>query len=261
MPWAWILAAILLLSLLPNTGEAGPSSAKALFREGNRLYEKRDYTGALARFEEAYARKNDPRILLNMGLTREKLDRLPKAAVDYERFLEAAAGGRYLKRARAVRGLLEKLRKKVASVLVACAVDGAVVSVGASKKGTTPLPFPVYLKAGTYQLTVEKTGHVAFRRQLTLAAGQHEKLEVPLAALPPPKPVRKPAGPKTVVLKPLPPAPRPQPLTRARPIYKRWWFWTAIGVVAAGSAAAVIATQAGGDNRLPGGELGKYSLD
>jgi len=36
-------------------------------------------------------------------------------------------------------------------------------------------------------------------------------------------------------------APRPRP-----PIYKRWWFWTSLGVVAGGVAAAVIATQVGG---------------
>ncbi len=48
-----------------------------------------------------------------MSLTREKLGRLPEAAVDYERFLEVASGGRYPRRARAVKSLLAKLRLRV----------------------------------------------------------------------------------------------------------------------------------------------------
>lgn len=32
----------------------------------------------------------------------------------------------------------------------------------------------------------------------------------------------------------------PPPPVKARPLYKRWWFWTAIGVIAAGTATAVV---------------------
>ena len=259
---------VVLLWLLSATAAAGPHGVKALFREGNRLYEKKDYAGALGKFEQAYERKSDPRILLNIGLTKEKLDRMPEAAVDYERFLRAASGGRYPKRAKAVRSMLQRLRKKLASVSLSCPVRGAAVLVGASSRGTTPLPFPLYLKPGTYTLTVEKAGHKAFQQQLTLAADQHEKLNVPLPAAPLPEPVKKPPAPKKVVLKPLPLVPKPLPLvpkpqppSRSKPLYKRWWFWTAVGVVVAGSAAAVVATQTGGDARLPGGELGRYTLD
>ncbi len=35
-------------------------------------------------------------------------------------------------------------------------------------------------------------------------------------------------------------APPPPPPVEARPLYKRWWFWAAIGVIAAGTATAVV---------------------
>ena len=38
------------------------------------------------------------------------------------------------------------------------------------------------------------------------------------------------------------------------PVYKRWWFWTAIGVVAAaGVASAVLISRGGGDCQAPTG--------
>ena len=43
--------------------------------------------------------------------------------------------------------------------------------------------------------------------------------------------------------------------SQAHPIYTRWWFWTAVGVVAAGAAITVIAVSSGGSagswNNLP----------
>jgi hypothetical protein len=56
----------------------------------------------------------------------------------------------------------------------------------------------------------------------------------PPEALPPaPPPTETTAA--TLVAQPPPPAPSP-----SAPIYKKWWFWTALGVVAAGTVAAVL---------------------
>jgi len=37
----------------------------------------------------------------------------------------------------------------------------------------------------------------------------------------------------------VPVEPPPPVVEKATPLYKRWWFWTAIGVIAAGGAAAI----------------------
>jgi len=58
-------------------------------------------------------------------------------------------------------------------------------------------------------------------------------------APPPPPPPAASANPMMLTASP------PPPKTEEAPVYKRWWFWTAIGVVAAGTVAAVLL--------LPGG--------
>jgi len=62
-------------------------------------------------------------------------------------------------------------------------------------------------------------------------------------------------------------APTPAPLTvplqaeprddASHPIYKRWWFWVGIGVVAAGATS--IAVMSGGDD-TPASDLGNYPV-
>jgi tetratricopeptide (TPR) repeat protein len=65
---------------------------------------------------------------------------------------------------------------------------------------------------------------------------------------PPPPPVTEPAHvPPPVVNQPLPPphviSVPPPPAEEPAPVYKRWWFWTAVGVaVAAGTVGVLAAT-------------------
>ena len=74
----------------------------------------------------------------------------------------------------------------------------------------------------------------------------------PVVAAPPPAIEPAAAAPgvsTTIVLSP------PPTDSEAHPIYTRWWFWTAVGVVAAGAAITVIAVSSGGSagswNNLP----------
>ena len=63
-------------------------------------------------------------------------------------------------------------------------------------------------------------------------------------------------------LKLVPTGAQPRPRPASPPFYKRWWFWTAVGVVVAGSVtAAVIATRPEQVEAVPGtlGQ-GPYSL-
>jgi tetratricopeptide (TPR) repeat protein len=98
-----------------------------------------------------------------------------------------------------------------------------------------------------------------------------EKLSQATTTPPPPAPVTPIPPPAPVVIAPPPaiepaaPAPGasatvvssgpPPSSSEAHPIYTRWWFWTAIGVVAAGAAITVIAVSSGGSagswNNLP----------
>lgn len=60
-------------------------------------------------------------------------------------------------------------------------------------------------------------------------------------------PKKEPEPPPTMTAAPAQPAP-PPPQPEGKPVYKKWWFWTILGVVVAGGAAAGVAVALTRDN-------------
>jgi len=75
----------------------------------------------------------------------------------------------------------------------------------------------------------------------------------PVVVAPPPaiEPATSTPGASATVVSSAPPPSAPE----SHPVYTRWWFWTAVGVVAAGAAITAIAVSSGGSagswNNLP----------
>jgi hypothetical protein len=65
------------------------SDAKALLASGLRLFQAKDYLGALAVFRDAYARFPSTKILLNIATTLKQLGRNAEAANTYQLYLDA----------------------------------------------------------------------------------------------------------------------------------------------------------------------------
>ncbi len=76
----------------------------------------------------------------------------------------------------------------------------------------------------------------------------------PTASLPGDKPSR---GNPDLVASPL--AARSQPVPR-KPVYKRWWFWAALGAVVAGATAVTIVAVQPRSAQLAPGSLGEVQL-
>ena len=51
---------------------------------------------------------------------------------------------------------------------------------------------------------------------------------------------------------------QPTPGKAKKPIYKKWWFWTAVGAVALTAAGTTIYVNAARDTVLPAGTLGTH---
>ena len=64
--------------------------AKSLMQSGLKLFEAKDFLGALAVFKNAYAQFPSARILLNIGTTQIQLDRKADAANSYQKYLDSA---------------------------------------------------------------------------------------------------------------------------------------------------------------------------
>ena len=251
-PWrralAALLAAIILSLPLTLSAEGLRAQADEAFREGYALYSKKDYEGALDRFLKANKLYPSYKIDLTIGYTLDALGRRAEAAGYFELFLGGAGSAANPEIVRKVRRRLRELSRDLARVTVDCPVRGAEVSVDGRDAGRTPLAHALYLAPGEHRLKVAGEGQVLFDRAITMARGGHTILTIPRPV------VNRPPAP-VVVLTSRAPAPR------ARPYYKRWWFWTAVGTVVLGAVVGgVVASQTGGSGWLPSGDSGSIRL-
>jgi len=170
-----------------------------------------------------------------------------KAAESYEKFLKSAGvevgGFASWKRKKQAKKKLKRLRARLASFTLTSPVEGAMLLVNTKHRGTTPLPHRLYFWPGKHKLELVKSGHVTVFKELKLKRGEHLvlNLELPKEAVVVKPKVKKKK--KTVRKKAKASSVKP----KGSPIYKKWWFWTAIGtvVVVTGVTAGVMANQPG----------------
>jgi hypothetical protein len=92
------------------------SAARERFLQGVSLMDARRYAEALTAFEEAYARWQNPKILLNIATALLALERPAEAAARYEAYLEN--GGPSAERATEVKQTLEAISGRVSRLIV-----------------------------------------------------------------------------------------------------------------------------------------------
>ena len=177
------VVAVLILCIV-----AGPATVSArtprqeasdLYRQGNRLHNKRDYQGALLKYRQAYAMYPSYKIEYNIATSLYALGRRTEAAQNFERFLQR--GGEAAPRAivRVARERLGELSRQLASVTLSCSARGGRVLVDGKTAGRTPLPHRIYMMAGAHKIEVIKEGYPGFSRRLVLSRGEHVDLTVP----------------------------------------------------------------------------------
>ena len=106
---------------------ADEQAARALFTEGNELFAAGDYVAALERFQTAYARTSNPKVLLNIGTTLKQLGRFAEAATVYESYLKnpKADPGRR----KEVETALGELLGRIAILRLEGAPEGAKITI------------------------------------------------------------------------------------------------------------------------------------
>jgi tetratricopeptide (TPR) repeat protein len=245
-----LVSTVLLLGA-PVLADYPREEAARLLRRGNALHDLGDFENALARYQQARQIFPSYKIDFNVGVTLMAMARELEAAREFEQFLLKARKVAEPSMVAEARRRLERLRRRLASVAVACPVSGAVVTVEGAEVGRTPLEGRIYLRPGRYALAVSASGHETHRQQAALGAGQLLTIIVPWSGH------KKPDPPKAVPEYARPTEPEPPVQVRRRPIYKRWWFWAGIVALAGGAATAVVlATRdEGSAGRIPSGEL------
>ena len=202
---------------------------------------------ALAAFQQAAAIRRTERVVAQIALAEQALGLWVEAARDFDEALHSHADAwveanrRNLEEARAV------VNDHLGSLSVWGQPDGAVVSVNEKPVGKLPTVDWIRIPLGNARLGVRAEGYDDLTRQLDVQRGAHLREHVELVkVVSTPSLVTASAVPVAVLANDEPTRTRAAPGESAAPIYTRWWFWTAVGVVAAGVAVGAVALSRNG---------------
>jgi hypothetical protein len=232
---------------------------EAAIKRGTELRRVGQDRAALAEFQRAVRLRETPRALAQLALAEQALG----LWVDAHTHLTRALGTRDDSWIQKNRSTLEtaqaSIRSHMGQVEVWGLPNGAEVQLDGVVAGKLP-SVTAWVTTGDVSLTVTAPGHAPLTRLLVIPSASRSREHVqlrPLAAITkiPPQAIADtriasaadaPEGAGTarsIALDTDPTATTPEassaPETGQPPIYKRWWFWTAIGVVALGTGATV----------------------
>jgi len=198
-----VVTLTLVLLVAGRVGAADPNAekARAHFQQGDVYFKLDKYPNALQEFEQAYLAKQDPSFLYNIAQCHRLMGNRVEAIRFYKRYITDAPSA-------ANRPVAEKHIRDLESAVGAEELTGAHVA----PTPAAPAPAP----SGTVPPP-------------SSAPAQAAQPQLALAAPPPPPPSDAPLG--------------TQPASPGddRPVYTKWWFWTAVGgVVVVGLLTALL---------------------
>lgn len=157
--------------------------AAELAARGREAFEAHRLEEAAQLLEPAYRLGGDARVLYPLALALHDLGHHEAAEERLRRYLaEAELDGsqRYV-----VQLQLQGWRRQFSRVEIETVPDGADLLLGSQPVGTTPLPQPLVLPNGEYQLEVRLDGYRTLRRQLVVPGGEPVALRLELERLGP----------------------------------------------------------------------------
>ena len=203
------------------------AQARALSQEANALYAVGEFEQAAEKYQSAYKLKPDPALLYNAAQSYRMAGNNDKALLLYKNYAMFYPSARNIHN---VETQISKLQEAIAAQHKAqtqpptttepTAGTGTGVpawsppAVSPSSAGTAAAPATAGTGSGTTPLSSS----------------------APLPAAVPPTMSGAPPGATLTETAPPPSAEE----SAGKPFYKKWWFWTAVGAVAAGSVAVVL---------------------
>lgn len=178
--------ALLLASpaLAADPPEAPAGGAIALYEEGVKLAEKKDYAAAEAKFLAAWAIQRSYDVAANLGEVEMQLDK-PAPAAGYFTYALAnfPLGGKPQTR-EWITGRLKEARSKIFALTLSVSVPGAEVRVDGKPAAGAASGEEVFVPAGAVTVDVAAPGYEPWSRKITATAGGSQKLQVDLVQPP-----------------------------------------------------------------------------
>jgi tetratricopeptide (TPR) repeat protein len=222
--------------------EAAVAAARAHFMHGEALYRDARSNDALLEFRAAYALDPRPELLINIAQAERRLGLLDEAIADCERFLQRAPGSPLAAR---VKQLRKELRaERAAASAQAAATEGAASFAAGDYEHALAAYQRAYMDnidearylvrlAECYRALHRTAEALRFYRLFLTErpdAPERASVEASIGALEQPPPTAPPVAPAVAASGAVA---TPAVTATKRPLWRRWWLWTAVGGVAA----------------------------
>jgi hypothetical protein len=233
---AWAVLVCLCAGLSTRVAQAEPAGAEDYERVINDAldeYNTGHYPEALVLFNEAHALRPSARTLRGLGMTAFELKNYVRATRELTAALDEKQHPLTSEQRAEVERLLGRVRRYTGHLTVE--VLSASADVTTTLDGTAFMR-ELELNLGDHELVVQAPGYETLRRKVSIEGAQRQVLTVQLSPLA----IDARAAARTA--REGTPAGAAQP--PSTPLHARWWFWTALGVLAAGGAVAVVALTA-----------------
>lgn len=234
---------------------AAADDVDALVKKGNDLRRQGRDKEALAEFRRAAQINETPRVTAQIALAEQALGLWEDSWPHLKKALDHAADPWILKNRAVLETALGVIEEHVGVVEIWGAPDGAEVLLDGRPIGHLPSANPAAVVSDQVSLKVSYAGYTDLTRPLKVKIGtlvrEHVELHplLPLASAigvvaksPPPE--ASATGPALIAASGSGTNPSaasgPEADQEESPVYRRWWFWTAIGVVALGTGAALL---------------------
>lgn len=244
----WRVGVLSVLLLVNGQAHAEPGDVEGLVREGVALRKAGKDREALDMFRRAASVQRTPRVVGQIGLAELALGLWVEADSDLRESLAAPRDAWIQKNRPNLEQAVKAIGRHIGTLSVWGTPQGAEILINGHIVGTLPTSAPIRVLVGASNLVVRAKGYEAMNRPIEVQPDGQTTEQVDLA----PTPVAPPAA----VGPPMPPPPsipggtalEVQASSRDEstgtiapsPFYTRWWFWTAVGVVAAGTITTAV---------------------
>jgi len=167
---------------IPDPKVTAKLNATQLRDLGNKLFDDKNYLGALAVFKEAYVRFPSVKILLNIGVTLNRLERFADAANTFQRYIDSPDADAAMK-PEIVKAITD-IDKSVGVLDLTVLPADAQIQVN-DGQWVAATVYKVYrVSPGKFDVHVKKDGFQPETQTAEVSAGEHKAVAITLAAVP-----------------------------------------------------------------------------
>jgi len=234
----------------PKKGDVKTDAAEALIQEGIKLRRVGRDDAALEKFDRAYGINPTPRGAAQKGLCLHALGRFTEAEEYLAKSLEGDSDPWVAKNRSTIKESIEDVKTKIGRFEISGSPLGAHVTVDGREVGQFPLSGMVRINAGPAVLQVQADGYVSETTSLQVQGASFRQLEfrlkkaAPVAAAPMPQNTAITDSNADL-------SANANDATTDAPVYKKAWFWGAVGVVVIGGVVAGILLSGGKEVASP----------